>query len=191
MMFNVFDAYWIVGGDADHVWSSARQGSYLLNDPTYQAWLTAGNLPRRIGGYDELYGVLLYRAPTIAALVAADWLQKGYLSPQQGFEYLMGAGLQVTSTSNSGLNGLYDVSLAAQNRLSSIVTGINAGAGIPGGGAAFGYMDMTGAVHEFTADEFVKIGEAIESYVYQLYITEGVMLNGGKTSWPSPTAKID
>lgn len=60
--FNSKDWYWIVNGSTAQVFSS-KSGDYVpVANPTYQAWLTAGNLPTRIASEAELGEVLGERA---------------------------------------------------------------------------------------------------------------------------------
>jgi hypothetical protein len=78
-LFNPLDWYWIVGGngphidapggeftgDADHVFSSARNGYVPADDAAYQAWReariaeTGADMTTRIDTEDNLAAVLL------------------------------------------------------------------------------------------------------------------------------------
>lgn len=188
--FNVLDCYWIVGADAAHVWSSARQIAVATSDSTYAQWLTAGNLPRPIPSYSDLYGVLLSRVPMIAAAVAPTWITNDYLSPDQALGFFLSQGIMITSTGTPALNGVYDISPDSQLKISGVVTGVTAGKGIPGGASTFAWQDMGGVPHEFTSTQFIDFAAAIEEYMYSLYMTEGVLLNGGSVDWPDSTVTI-
>lgn len=69
--FNPRDWYWIVAGSTTQVYSS-KAGNYVpVADPTYQAWLAAGNTPSRIDTEANLGDVLSAYSlrPTPAAVL--------------------------------------------------------------------------------------------------------------------------
>ncbi len=46
--------FWIVGGSATAVWSSAAFGAVPVTDPDYLAWLDAGHRPDAVGSLTEV-----------------------------------------------------------------------------------------------------------------------------------------
>lgn len=51
--------YWLVAGNDQHVYSSARAATVSTGDKAYKAWLAQGNSPTRIASMDELKDVLI------------------------------------------------------------------------------------------------------------------------------------
>jgi hypothetical protein len=90
-------------------------------------------------------------------------------TPQSNFAAAIAAGLAITSTATPALNGVYtiDPSIVGVN-INTIVNGINAGMGLPGGGDSFAYFDMSGTPHMFTQAQFLQFAKAIMNYVYAL-----------------------
>lgn len=58
MIYNPSNWYWYVGGDQTKAYSSATGDYVLATDPTFQAWLAAGNLPTKVDAEAGL-GVVL------------------------------------------------------------------------------------------------------------------------------------
>ena len=74
MNYDVKNWYWIVGDAVDQVYSSAAAAYVAVADPTYAAWLYAGNVPTRIDSEINLRGVFAQQHPAAwpaTALVAA------------------------------------------------------------------------------------------------------------------------
>jgi hypothetical protein len=61
--YNPSDWYWIIGGSATDVWSSARAMSVPIADATYTDWMNAGNTATAIASLTELYAVLAQQFP--------------------------------------------------------------------------------------------------------------------------------
>ena len=97
----------------------------------------------------------------------------------------LSAGLTITSTSTPALNGIYSVDAQAQANITSVMTGVAAGVGLPGGGASFNWLDRSGAHHTFTQVQFLNLSKAIMNYVYNLQ-----MYGYGQSSQPAATATI-
>jgi hypothetical protein len=62
-MYLVSDWYWIVGGDAANVWSSARAMSVPVSDADYTAWLVANSNPSPIATMADLHALLAAQYP--------------------------------------------------------------------------------------------------------------------------------
>lgn len=58
MIYSPFDWYWIVGGDDNQVYASARQSYVPSDDATYLAWIASGNVPTVIDTEANLIDVL-------------------------------------------------------------------------------------------------------------------------------------
>lgn len=72
-MFNYVPSnhFWIVGGNATRVWSSAAAAYIQATDPVYVAWLAAGGMPTSILNEQELGDVLTAQCPAGWPLAAA------------------------------------------------------------------------------------------------------------------------
>ena len=128
-------------GPPDVVIDLATRQLVPSDDPEYLAWVAAGNTVQPA-------------AP---------------LTPDQEFsKRLTVGGLAITSTSAPALNGVYRVDVMSQQRITAVYVGIKGGDGLPGNGATFSYLDMTGVPHSFTADQFVAFAKAVRDYVYAL-----------------------
>ena len=57
-MFNLFDFYWVVGGDETEVFSSARRAFVPADDAAYLAWIAEGWQPAYIDTLDNLHAIL-------------------------------------------------------------------------------------------------------------------------------------
>lgn len=51
--------YWLVAGNDQQVYSSARASTVAIGDKAYKTWLALGNAPTRIASMDELKDVLI------------------------------------------------------------------------------------------------------------------------------------
>lgn len=58
MTFNPYNWYWIVGGSATQVYSSASGNYVPVSDATYQSWAAKGNSPTSIDSEASLGSVL-------------------------------------------------------------------------------------------------------------------------------------
>lgn len=68
--------YWIVGGSADQVYSSARAGYVPVNDPAYVAWLAEEETrqPTKIAVEADLFDVLRKQYPKgLKDAAIIDW----------------------------------------------------------------------------------------------------------------------
>jgi hypothetical protein len=171
--YNPLNWYWIVPGQTG-VWSSARLTYVAVTDATYLAWCAAGNTATTIPSAADLASVML-----------TQWLNP-----------TLAAGVAVQSTATPALNATYTLdpnapsSLPGLNAITSISTGIAAGKPLPGGGATFNYADVTGAMHAFTAANFLNFAAALESYLYLLTQAVGVLVTGGTATLPTPPVVI-
>jgi hypothetical protein len=101
-------------------------------------------------------GAALSAAPTVTPTLAQQ--AGGMLS----------AGMQIASASAPALNGTYACDAATFQGVIGIVSAVAAGLGLPGGGATFNWLDMAGASHQFTADQFKTFAQAMMNFEYAL-----------------------
>lgn len=81
---------------------------------------------------------------------------------------VVAAGLAIVSTGTPTLSGTYAIDETAQGNIVAVVTGINAGQGLPGGDATFTYRDTFGDHGPFDAPSFVAFAKAVRDFVYAL-----------------------
>lgn len=109
---------------------------------------------------------------------------------QQTFVALMSSGVVLTSTGTPALNGTYATDVNAQQEITSIMTGIADGLGLPGGGSTFGYQDTSGIIHQFDATHFSNLAKAIRDFVYNCDAALATIQAGGTASFPSNQVTI-
>jgi hypothetical protein len=168
MNYSPSNWYWIVAGSTTQVWSSARVQYVPVTDATYVAWLAAGGVPTKIDSAGSLWQVLV-----------AQWLPTAF-----------SGGVAVTSTGTPALSGTYATDPASIANIVALSTGIAAGKPLPGGGSSFNYPDSSGAMHAFTAANFLDFAAAIEALIYNAEQSLSTLLNGGSASMPSPSLTI-
>jgi len=133
------------------------------------------------GGIPVGHPDLVWQAITPGASVAPGWMHDatGFHAPlppplptlAQQAALMLAAGCRIVSTGSPALNGTYPCDDKAQNRLGLIQARINAGLGFPGGASTLGWLDVTGATHNFTAAQFTVFAAAISDYAYPLEMT--------------------
>ncbi len=124
-----------------------------------------------VHGYDDAT-----QADGVASCIAAGWtdITGSWPPPQptpmpaQIAAEALTSGIAITSTATPSLNGTYGCAPSDQANITAIITGIAAGEGLPGGGASFYWVDMTGAPYSFTQAQFLTLAKAIRDYVYAL-----------------------
>jgi hypothetical protein len=178
-LYNAANWYWVTAENPGQVWSSARAQYVPTTDPAYQAWLAAGNITTRQGNpipEAELQAVLAKQYP-------AGW-------PGGDLATVLGNGLQIVSTSTPALNGIYDISPTAQQKITALAAAIaNPSVGIPGGGSTFAYLDLNGNSHSFTGAQFTAFAQAVMNFVYAAEIAAATA-TAAKTPATYPTQPI-
>ncbi len=174
------DWYWELDGT---IWSSARAAIVTDTDPDYRKWLVVviGRRPPRMT-WPSLYEIMARYKPAAAAQLAADHVDD--LDPARAAEILLASGCQVKSSSNSALNGTYDVSLATQQRMAAVT------AGLPSGLTTLSWPDASGSLHSFTREEFLNLSSALGEHVYNILMTETLRAAGTRASWPSQPVTV-
>lgn len=136
------------------------------------------------------YGPLMTQnqKDAVGAVYAAH--DPGKADPNVDLATKLATGIIVTSTATPALNGTYAVDEEAQRFIAGTAAGIAARNRVPGGGATFGYGDMSGVPHNFTSADFLNFADAVEDYVYQLYATTQLLLSGQTATWPPNNVTI-
>jgi hypothetical protein len=104
-MYNPNNHYWIIGGDQDNVWSSARAMSVPTSDSDYTAWTAGGNYPTAIGSMQELQDVLGEQYPP-GTLVTYNAFKR-WQKEQAGITATSGMPLKTDDRSQAKINGVY------------------------------------------------------------------------------------
>ncbi len=86
----------------------------------------------------------------------------------QQAQAMLAAGMQLISTGTPALNGTYACDAATYQRVGGIIAAIGAGLGLPGGGAAFNWLDVSGNPHSFSAANFSALAKAMMDFEYTL-----------------------
>lgn len=128
----------------------------------------------------------------IADTAAYNKIQQGLTvnQAQSTFQALIANGIILTSTGTPALNGTYSTTDTAQKNVSSVVTGIAAGLGLPGGGTTFQYLDAANIPHAFDTSHFTAFAAALRNFVYNCEITLATIQNGGTATFPSNLVTI-
>lgn len=144
-MYDIANWYWFVGANRIRAWSSAQVDYVPASNPTFTAWLAAGNVPTSIASEADLIDILM-----------TQWMPLAVT-----------AGVNLTSTATPALNGTYALDPESKANITAISTGIAAGKPLPGGGSTFLYADAAGLKHAFSATNFLNFATAVETYIYQ------------------------
>jgi hypothetical protein len=107
------------------------------------------------------------------------------LTPAQKFAAALAAGITVTWSTSTALNGTYAIADENQNKISAVMNGVANGLGLPGGGSTFFYLDAAGSAHAFDQAQFTAFAKAARDYVYALEIAAA-----GQGAFPSPDIAI-
>jgi hypothetical protein len=99
---------------------------------------------------------------------------------------LLGFPVAIVCTSVPALNGSYPIDPAAQMQITGIASAINAGLGLPGGGANFNWPDATGTPHAWPAAQFTEFAKAVMNFVY----AAAQVAQGHGATLPSATLTI-
>lgn len=102
------------------------------------------------------------------------------------------AGLTITSTSNSTLNGVYALDDATRQNAAGVATYVMLNSRFPAGMATFAWPDINGVAHlGFTISQFQAFATAMADYVTALDFAKIALAAAGTfTAWPTPTATI-
>ncbi len=102
-----------------------------------------------------------------------------------------GAGLQITSTSNSALNGTYPVDTATQQKLAAVSLYVAVNGHFPAGLQSIVWSDVTGAPHAgFTMAQHQAFATVIADYITGIDAAKIAIVAGHSVSWPSSSVTI-
>ena len=101
------------------------------------------------------------------------------------------AGIQITSTSNSALNGTYAIDPTTQNKLTSIAAYVAVNQKFPAGQATLAWPDAAGVLHQgFTTSQFLALGSVIADYVTGVELARTLLSTGNLAEWPATSVTI-
>lgn len=133
-------------------------------------------------------GVTSDQQAAAAAVVAAH--NPSLPDPNLAVGPLLAAGIVLTSTGNSALNGTYAADPASQAAITSeaIYIQVTGGPGVgtfSNGEATMPWFDASGAAHVFTTTQFVNFGKAVAQFVTAVKVAFAASMPSGK-SWSAP-----
>ena len=106
---------------------------------------------------------------------------------QQAQALLAAGACQIASTGTPAIDGTYAIDANSRAMLGEIIAGINAGDGLPGGGASFIYDDAQGA-HSFTeGSQVLAVGKGLRDFIYAaMQVVQGRAEALPAQPWPIP-----
>ena len=162
--------FWIVGGDATRVWSSA-QGAFIPSDsPAYQAFLADGGAPTRIKTMAELAAVLEVQHPAGAPQTPAS---ARYAHETAGVWFTPEGGATPV---------LIATDRQSQARLTSATAGPNAGPIV--------WKALDGTFVSLTLSDLHALHAKVQAFVMACYVHEAYLTANSATAdisagWPS------
>lgn len=184
--YNPLDWYWIVAGSTTQVFSSSRGIYVSTSDSAYLEWkLQVGNIASAIQTDGELTYVLINAGVPWSLAHGAGQDNLGVLQNGDAVQVLLVSGINITSSSDSALNGIYALDTNSINNLNGLYFSVKVGDGFPGGSPTFEYLDMMNQPHSFDETHFLAFGVAVRNYLYAL--NQAGNTNG---PWPSNSAPI-
>lgn len=100
---------------------------------------------------------------------------------------MLAAGLTVTSTSTSPLDGTYATDSASQQHIQAVVTAILLNNAFTDGSSSIAWLDASGVSHTFDVAQFKAFATAVFDFVSACLRC----VNGQSTTLPSGSATID
>ncbi len=123
--------------------------------------------------------------PATGGAMAIDRTPPVLTLPQQA-AVMMNAPVAVICTTVVGLTSAYANNAEARSNATAVVSQINAGMGLPGGGATFNWPDIDNTAHAWPETEFKSFVNALMNYIYALQ----QVVNGFSVILPSSTLTI-
>jgi hypothetical protein len=170
--FSLLTWYWVVAGSLTQVWAGATRNYVSITDTTYVAWLAAGGVPTVID--TDLHLKALIVPPDYAGQLAA--------------------GLVLTWSSTTSLNGTYDCSDVGYTLVNLIQLGLVANKGFPGTiSTNFVFVDLAGVSHTFpSAKEWQLLWTALRNYrTTQLANYNANLIGGASLTWASNAVTVN
>lgn len=94
--------------------------------------------------------------------------------------------ITVVSNSKSALNADYPNDDPTRSQIAAIMTKINAGNGLPGGGNTFNWPDVGGGARQWPGQQFADYAGQVADFIYQATQVQ----QGHSTTLPSTTLTI-
>jgi hypothetical protein len=111
---------------------------------------------------------------------------QAYLSAQQAYNAALAAGIAITSTGTSSLNGTYACDKGTQQNIVAEQVYISNEGTFTNGGTTMAWPDVSGTYHTFpSTTEFTAFAKAVAQYVQALATALAVVRGGG--SWSAPS----
>lgn len=111
-------------------------------------------------------------------------------TPMQILVEKIATGIAITSDSAPELNATYAMDSKTMDQIGSVARDVGANLGLPGGGSAFVYPDITGQPHSFTEAQLKACYQAMRDLLWKLNTQAAIMQQGGIPTWPVQSAKI-
>jgi hypothetical protein len=189
--------YWKVAGSTTQVYSLDDNAFVAVSDSGYTTWLGTGQIATRIASSAELYDVISVSFPQHRAAAVAPLEATGGLTPAQSLTARRYAGIQITYTGHSDLNGTYAIDdqwlsgLMAGSLIRCDTTSLSSCTNpFPEGGATYGLTDFNGVPHTMTSPQMKIISLAIQDY-WANCIAQALIAGGGGTpTWPSNSVTV-
>lgn len=166
--------YWAVAGQTGKVWSSAAAGYVGITDPTYAAWIAAGNVATPIASTEELAAVFAEHYPAGMPITYAN--AKQWAVATGGFTIFL-----------SGI----ECSFATDTESLTLITGKAVRLGQPNPPATIEWQFASGSV-ELTAADFMLAANAVADFFQGTFDTLlKVVLPGISAGTITSLAQID
>lgn len=127
------------------------------------------------------------RSAVAAVLAAHDPLR---VPTDADLQTRIANGLTVQFNANPALNGRYSIGPDSRNNITALATSIAVGLGLPLGASTVAYLDVDGAPHQFTADQFKQFAAAMRDYYYALVMAAAQLDAGAPAAWPATTTTV-
>lgn len=162
--------YWFVGNKSDvQVFSSPAAGYVSINDPGYQAWCDETNPPRTAGiiACDGELAHVFWQNNLMVLCRAAGTTSmgpEGGITPQDAIAMFFAIGLELTSTGESSLNGLYALDNSARSNIVAEQLYIATAGSFTNGQPTKNWYDVANAAHLFDMAHFTDFAKAAGRY---------------------------
>jgi hypothetical protein len=171
MAYNPTNWYWQVL-PSSAVWSSASFSYVQSNNPTYVAWLLAGNQVSLLS--------------STSGQTALSQIMTQSVIPV----YLL-SGLTVNFSAAPALSSVYALDVNTLTQIQAVAQDVACGMGFPGEVASFQYPDMSGVPRSFTSLQFIALYRALRDYVSAVNTAvAGLVFQVPGVTMPSTTTTI-
>lgn len=131
---------------------------------------------------------------TLAGIVVTETYATTPLPPAviaaTKYNNAIAAGIVLTWTSSTTLNGTYAIDPTSMTKLNSIWTVVLANGTFPNGTALQPWRRMDGSPVTFSSPQFKVFGTAVSKYISQLDAAQVAQAGGGSPTWPSSNVSV-